>query len=84
MLHVPQAQRDPAIAHLRQQGIGCAVYYPVPFHRQPCFEYLGYDGKDFPVSEDASRTALALPIFQGLTQAEQIDVVGALAKFVKQ
>lgn len=82
--HVPQEQRDPAIAHLRQQGIGCAVYYPVPFHRQPCFEYLGCDGKDFPVSEEASRTALALPIFQGLTQAEQIDVVGALAKFVKQ
>jgi dTDP-4-amino-4,6-dideoxygalactose transaminase len=69
---------------LRQQGIGCAVYYPVPFHRQPCFQYLGSDAKDFPVSEDASLRALALPIFQGLTEAEQIDVVGALAKFVKR
>lgn len=84
VMHVPQDQRDSAITHLRQQGIGCAVYYPVPFHRQPCFQYLGYDSKDFPVSETASLTAIALPIFQGLAQAEQIDVVGALAKFVKQ
>lgn len=84
VLHVPKDKRDAAIAHLRQQGIGCAVYYPVPFHRQPCFQYLGSDAKDFPVSEDASLRALALPIFQGLTEAEQIDVVGALAKFVKR
>jgi len=83
VLHVPKDDRDNAIAHLRQQGIGCAVYYPVPFHRQPCFRYLGYDSADFPVAEDASQRALALPIFQGLTEAEQIDVVGALARFVK-
>lgn len=84
VLHVPAEQRDDAIQHLRQQGIGCAVYYPVPFHRQPCFEYLGCDASEFPVADEASRRALALPIFQGLTEAEQIDVVGALAKFVRR
>ncbi|MDO8349347.1 MAG: DegT/DnrJ/EryC1/StrS family aminotransferase, partial [Planctomycetota bacterium] len=83
VLRVPSPQRDGAIAHLRQQGIGCAVYYPIPFHRQPCFQYLGALAKDFPVAEQASATALALPIFQGLTEAEQIDVVGALAQFVR-
>jgi dTDP-4-amino-4,6-dideoxygalactose transaminase len=83
VLRVPKAQRDPAIAHLRQQGIGCAVYYPIPFHRQPCFEYLGAKAADFPVAEQAAAEALALPIFQGLTEAEQIDVVGALKKFVR-
>lgn len=83
VLRVPRAQRDGAIAHLRQQGIGCAVYYPIPFHRQPCFEHLGADARDFPVAEQAAAEALALPIFQGLTEAEQIDVVGALAKFVR-
>ena len=83
VLHVPADSRDGAITHLRQQGIGCAIYYPVPFHRQPCFAYLGCDADAFPVADEASRRALALPIFQGLTEAEQIDVVGALAKFVK-
>jgi dTDP-4-amino-4,6-dideoxygalactose transaminase len=83
VLRVPAEQRNAAMAHLRSQGIGCAVYYPVPFHRQPCFAYLGHDAKDFPVAERAAAEALALPIFQGLSEAEQIDVVGALAKFVK-
>ena len=84
VLRVPQQQRDLAIAHLRKQGIGCAVYYPIPFHRQPCFQYLGADTKDFPVAEEAAATALALPIFQGLTEGEQADTVGALAQFVRQ
>jgi dTDP-4-amino-4,6-dideoxygalactose transaminase len=83
VLRVPAARRDAAIAHLRAQGIGCAVYYPIPFHRQPCFHYLGAAAKDFPVAEQAAAEALALPIFQGLTEGEQIDVVGALAKFVR-
>ena len=83
VLRVPKDKRDAAITHLRAQGIGCAVYYPIPFHRQPCFAYLGADPKHFPVAEQAAAEVLALPIFQGLTEAEQIDVVGALAKFVR-
>lgn len=83
VLRVPAAKRDAAINHLRSQGIGCAVYYPVPFHRQPCFQYLGADPGDFPVAERAAAEALALPIFQGLTEGEQIDVVGVLAKFAR-
>ena len=84
VLHVPAEQRDPAIAHLRRQGIGCAVHHPLPLHEQPCFAYLGADPDAFPVADDAARRALALPIFQGLTEGEQIDVVGALANFVKK
>lgn len=81
VVRLPASQRDAVIKHLRQQGIGCGVYYPIPFHRQPCFAYLGADPATFPVAEEASATALALPIFQGLTEAEQIDVVGALKRF---
>ena len=83
VVRVPADRRDAAITHLRQQGIGCAVYYPVPFHRQPCFAYLQADQNAFPVADQAAREALALPIFQGLTEGEQIDVVGALANFVR-
>ena len=74
-------QRDPLLQHLRAQGIGSAVYYPIPFHLQPCFANLGGKAGDFPVAENAAATSLALPIFQGLTEAEQIDVVGAIAQF---
>jgi dTDP-4-amino-4,6-dideoxygalactose transaminase len=80
VIRVPAKDRDRAIAWLRQHGIGCAVYYPIPFHRQPCFQDLGQEPADFPVAEQAAATSLALPIFQGLSEAEQIEVVGTLAK----
>lgn len=83
VLRVPQEHRDHLLHHLREQGIGSAVYYPIPFHLQPCFRYLNGKPGDFPVAENAAATSLALPIFQGLTEAEQIDVVGAIAKFAR-
>ena len=81
VMRIDKQQRDPLLQHLRAQGIGSAVYYPIPFHLQPCFANLGGKAGDFPVAENAAATSLALPIFQGLTEAEQIDVVGAIAQF---
>ena len=83
MLRVPPADRDRLIAWMRQHGVGFAVYYPIPFHRQPCFQALGTNPDEFPVADAAAASALALPIFQGLTEAEQIEVVGTIAKFAR-
>lgn len=84
VVRVPAAQRDAAAVHLRQQGVACTVPFPRPQHRQRCFAQLPDGALPFPVADELAATALALPIFHGITEAEQIDVVGALAKFALQ
>src|SRR5690606_12807743 len=53
-------RRDDLQAHLASRGTGCAIYYPLPLHLQPCFSYLGYSGGSFPESERASREVISL------------------------
>jgi dTDP-4-amino-4,6-dideoxygalactose transaminase len=74
-------KRDELREFLQDSEIGCAVYYPVPFHEQECFKYLGYKTGDFPKSEYASKHTLALPIYPELTREMQDFVIGKIKEF---
>jgi dTDP-4-amino-4,6-dideoxygalactose transaminase len=76
------ADRDGLKTHLDAARIGTEIYYPVPFHQQPCFAYLGHRTGDFPRAERAAQDSLAIPIYSELTQAQQERVVSEVAQFV--
>ncbi len=76
-------RRDELMTYLGENGFSARVYYPLPLHLQPCFEYLGYSAGDFPVSEQLSHEVLALPVFPGLLESEQDALIECVAKFFR-
>ncbi len=76
--------RDAVKQKLADQGIGSAVYYPLPLHEQECFAYLGYKHGDLPESEKASRDVLALPVYPELPEDQVRHVAESVLKAVRE
>ena len=75
--------RDACIEFLRNNGVNCEIYYPLPLHKQECFAALNYKDGDFPVAEEVSKGCLALPIFPELEKEELEKVADTLKQFLK-
>ena len=69
--------RDAIVADLREAGVGADIYYPIPVHRQSYIMERGLHA-DLPVTDAAANRTLALPMFPGLTDAEQSQVIEAV------
>ncbi len=66
-LKVKEGKRDVLKQYLAEKGIPSMIYYPVPAHLQPAYQYLNYKEGDFPVAEQLCREVLSLPMHTELT-----------------
>ena len=80
-LRVKGGKRDALQAHLKERGIGSAIYYPICLHEQPCFASLGYKAGQLPESELAAKEVLSLPVYPEMTDAMREEVAAAILGF---
>jgi len=69
-IRVPGGNRDGLREALTAEGVGTAVYYPIPLHLQPVYAKYGWKEGDFPVSEKTCGEVLALPVYPELKKEE--------------
>lgn len=62
---------------LRSAGIGVNVHY-IPIHTQPYYKAMGFHVGDFPEAERYYQEAISLPMFHGMTDDQQEEVINAL------
>jgi len=76
---VRSPRRDELKKFLEDRGIGTAVHYPIPLHRQPIYRHLPAEGLG--ESERASEEVLSLPLFPELGDDERDEVIAAVRAF---
>ncbi|RQD81819.1 MAG: DegT/DnrJ/EryC1/StrS family aminotransferase [Methanocalculus sp. MSAO_Arc1] len=70
--------REALMAYLKEKGIGSAIHYPVPLHRQPVYEA----GITLPVAEELAASVLSLPVHPAVGEAERKYIVDCLNEVV--
>ena len=64
--------RDALREVIMAEDVSCAVYYPIPLHRQRAFD--DSDAPELPITENTAKRCLSLPIFPEMTE-DQIETV---------
>jgi len=69
--------RDELKQKLLNKGVATEVYYPLPIHKQPLYQSLGYNDH-LPNSEKAATEVLSLPVHPSVTKEDLENVVRAI------
>ena len=71
--------RDALKAHLDQQGVSTVIHYPIPPHRQAC--YQDFKGHNLPIAAMLAEEMLSLPMSSALAEKEIVHVVSSVLEF---
>ncbi len=76
-------KRDKLFSHLRNNGIGAAIHYPIPCHLQPALSFLNYKKGDLPITERASEQVLSIPVYPHMQDEDAAYVVSRIREFFR-
>ena len=73
--------RQALMSALRMRGVGSQVHY-IPVSLQPYYRRRGFKPGDFPQAEQYYAEALSLPLYAGLSDAQQDQVIAAVQELL--
>ena len=76
-----QVSQCQVVESLREKGIGVNVHY-IPVYSQPYYQRMGFKTDDYPEANKYYAEAISLPMYPGLTEAQQGQVVKALRELI--
>jgi dTDP-4-amino-4,6-dideoxygalactose transaminase len=77
------SRRDELRDVLQAHGIQTGLHYPIPLHRQPCFDHYKTNRDSLPVADAWARESLSLPMFAGMTDDQLAHVITTIRDFCR-
>jgi dTDP-4-amino-4,6-dideoxygalactose transaminase len=82
-LRIVDADRDRLMQHLLDNGIPCAIYYPIPLHSQKAYADSRYNEEDFPVTNQLVKEVLSLPMHTELDDEQIKFITNTIIEYLK-
>ena len=82
VIRITNGKRDGLLAHLQSKQIPCAIYYPIPLHKQKAYADARYNEADFPVTNLLSDEVIALPMHTELDDEQIKFITDSILEFV--
>lgn len=76
--------RDGLLKHLQSLDIPCAIYYPIPLHRQKAYADPRYKEEDFPITNQLSNEVISLPMHTELEDDQIQFITDTIKEFLKK
>ena len=83
VIRITNGQRDGLLAHLQENQIPCAIYYPIPLHRQKAYVDDRYKEEDFKTTNLLSDQVIALPMHTELDTEQQDYIINTILNYIK-
>ena len=82
VIRITNGKRDGLLAHLQEKQIPCAIYYPIPLHRQKAYVDERYNEEDFAITNQLSDEVIALPMHTELDSDQQDFIINTILNYI--
>jgi dTDP-4-amino-4,6-dideoxygalactose transaminase len=82
-VRIKAGERNKFMNYLKENGVGCGIYYDTVLYRQPYYKKLGYKAGLCPNAEKAAKEAVSLPVHPSLSDSDIDKIIKAVKGYKK-